>query len=60
MQLNHHLNKVAVNDGVELEFSAAKIEMPTSFNILYEGDIWICYIGASSHSTNDATGAKNI
>ena len=34
--------------------------MPTSFEILYESDIWISDTGASSHLTKDATGAKNI
>ena len=62
MWLSHSLKtgKVAKNDEVDLELSAAKMEMPTSFEIRYESDIWICDTGASSHSTNDATGAKNI
>ena len=62
MQLNHSLKtgKVAKNDEVDLELSVAKMEMPRSFKVLYESDIWICDTGASSHSTNNATGAKNV
>ena len=54
---------IATNDvskSKELEASVAKLDMPTSFDILYEGNIWICDIGASSHLTNDASGAKNV
>ena len=62
MRLNHSLKtgKVMKNDKVDLELSAAKMEMPTSFKTLYESNIWICDTGASSHSTNDATRAKDI
>ena len=62
MRLNHSLKtgKVMKNDKVDLELSAAKMEMSTSFEILYVSDIWICDTGASSHSTNNATGAKNV
>ena len=34
--------------------------MPTSFEILYEGNVWICDTGASSHLTNDASETKNV
>ena len=33
--------------------------MPTTFEILYEDDVWICDTGASSHSTNNKSGARN-
>ena len=43
----------------EIEVSAAKLDMPTTFEILYEDDVWICDTGASSHSTNNKLGARN-
>ena len=62
MQLNNSLktDKVAKNDEVDLELLVAKMEMLMSFKILYESDICISDTGASSHSTNDATEAKNV
>ena len=39
--------------------SATKLGIPTSFEILYQSDIWIYNTGASSHSTNNRSGAKN-
>lgn len=43
----------------ETEMSAAKLDVPMCFEILYESDIWIGDSGASSHSTNNKTGAVN-
>ena len=40
--------------------SAAKLEMPASFEIIYQNDIWICDTGASSHLTNSKIGANNV
>ena len=40
--------------------SAAKLEMPALFEIIYQNDIWICNTGALSHSTNSKIGAGNI
>ena len=48
----------AVRKG-ETEMSAAKLEVPMRFEMLYESDIWIGDSGASSHSTNIKTGAVN-
>ena len=39
--------------------AAAKLDIPRSFEMLYQNDIWICDTGASSHSTNKKTGAEN-
>ena len=33
--------------------------VPTSIKMLSQPDIWICDTGASSHSTNKKSGAKN-
>ena len=37
-----------------------KMEMSTSFELLYSDDIWICSTGASSHSSKSNSGAKNV
>ena len=42
-----------------IEVSATKLEIPASFEILYQNDIWICDTGASSHSTPYRLGARN-
>ena len=42
-----------------IEVSATKLEIPASFKILYQNDIWICDTGASSHSTPYRLGARN-
>ena len=39
--------------------SVTMLDMPASFEILYQSDIWICNTGASSHSTNNRSGANN-
>ena len=36
------------------------MEVPASFDILSEDDIWICDTGASSHSTHNKSGATNV
>ena len=41
------------------EVSSAGLDMPSTFDILYKSDVWICDTGASSHSTNNYTGATN-
>ena len=41
------------------EMAATKLDMPKSFEMLYQTDIWICDTGASSHSTNNKIGAEN-
>ena len=41
------------------EVSAAKLYVPMSFEMLYDRDMWISDTGASSHSTNNKTGATN-
>ena len=41
------------------EVSAQQLMVPTSFKMLSQPDIWICDTGASSHSTNDKSGAVN-
>ena len=41
------------------EVSAQQLMIPTSFEMLSQQDIWICDTGASSHSTNDKSGATN-
>ena len=43
----------------ETEMSTAKLDVPMRFEVLYESDIWIGDSGASSHSTNNKTGAEN-
>ena len=43
----------------ETEMSAAKLNIPMRFEMLYESDIWIGDSGASSHSTNNKTGTVN-
>ena len=43
-----------------LETSNVKMEMSTSFELLYSDDIWICDTGASSHSSKSNSGAKNV
>jgi hypothetical protein len=48
----------AVRKG-ETEMSAAKLDVPMCFEMLYESDIWIDDSGTSSHSTNYKTGAVN-
>ena len=48
------------NGATELEASIVKMEMPTSFELLYSDDIWICDTGASSHSSKSNNGAKNV
>ena len=42
------------------EVSAAKLEMPGLFEIIYQNDIWICNTGTSSHSTNSKIGMENM
>jgi hypothetical protein len=42
-----------------LESLAAKLDMPISFKLLYESDIWIYDTGASSLSTNNKLGTTN-
>ena len=44
----------------EIETSNVKMEMSTSFELLYSDDIWICDTGASSHSSKSNSGAKNV
>lgn len=41
------------------EAAAAQLDMPVSFDLLYQDDIWICDTGASSHSSNSRSGAQN-
>ncbi len=43
-----------------IEASVAKMEMPSSFELLYSEDIWICDTGASSHSSKSNCEAMNI
>ena len=43
----------------ETEMSVAKLDIPMHFEMLYESGIWIGDSGASSHSTNNKTGAVN-
>ena len=45
------------NDGREV--SAQHRMVPTSLEMLSQPDIWICNMGASSHSTNGRSGTKN-
>ena len=45
---------------MKLEVSAMKLNMPISFELLGESDIWICDTGASSHSCGDNSGAINV
>ena len=40
--------------------SAAKLEMPALFDIIYQNNIWICGAGALIHSINSKIGAENI
>ena len=47
-----------VTKGTEL--LAAEMELPATFELLYESDIWVCNTGASSHSTNNDVGATNV
>ena len=47
-----------VSKGIEL--SAAEMELPATFELLYESDIWVCDKEASSHSTNNDVGATNV
>ena len=42
------------------EASAMGLEMPVSFALLAQEDIFICDTGASSHATNNKKGATNI
>ena len=44
----------------EVEVSATKLDMPASFEILYQNDIWICDTGATSHLTPYRLGARNV
>ena len=44
----------------EVKVSAAKLDMPALFEILYQNHIWICDTGARSHSTPYRLGARNI
>ena len=48
------------NIATELEASIVKMEMPSSFELLYSDDIWICDTGASSHSSKSNRGAMNV
>ena len=48
---------IRLEDG---EMSAAQLTIPTSFAVLQQPDIWICDTGASSHSTNNSNGGKNV
>ena len=43
----------------QIRVSAAKLEMPASFEVLSQNDIWICDTGASSHSTFCRLSARN-
>ena len=44
----------------EIETSNVKMEMSTSFELLYSDDIWICDTGASSHLSKSNSVAKNV
>ena len=48
------------NGATELEVSIVKMEMPSSFELLYLDDIWICDTGASSHLSKSNVGAMNV
>ena len=39
--------------------TADQLEMPVSFELLKQKDIWICDTGASTHSTYNKEGATN-
>ena len=45
--------------GVGTEVSVPQLVIPTTFEMLSQPDVWICDTGASSHSTNDNSGARN-
>lgn len=45
---------------VVAEVSAVELDMPATFEVLKEPDIWICDTGASCHSTYSLLGATNI
>ena len=42
-----------------VEVANPDMEMPSSFEVLKESDVWICDSGASSHSTHCKMGGKN-
>mmetsp|Transcript_12683 Transcript_12683/g.27426 ORF Transcript_12683/g.27426 Transcript_12683/m.27426 type:complete len:127 (-) Transcript_12683:424-804(-) len=42
------------------EVSVAKLDMPASFEILYQNNIWICDTVATSHLTPYRLGTRNI
>ena len=53
-------SSTTANTGVSTnEATVANLEMGVSFEMLSDGEIWICDTGASCHSTNDITGASN-
>ena len=48
------------NGATELETPIVKMEMPSSFELLYSNDIWICDTGASSHLIKSNVGAMDV
>ena len=52
-------NRIA-NDKGTVELLAAKMELPTTFDWLYESDIWVCDTEAFSHYTNNDMGDMNV
>ena len=54
------LNQVKTDEEVELELDLAQMETQASFDTLFDGNIWICDTGASSHLTNNLSGVKNV
>ena len=53
-------SSVTSDVAAQLEVALAKMEVPASFELLHESDIWICDMGASSHSCNTNLGATNV
>ena len=52
-------NELAAENLEDNEVSAAKLEIPTAFEVLYQRNTWICNTGASGHSANSRLGAYN-
>ena len=49
-----------LNGATEREASIVKMEIPSSFELLYSDAIWICDTGTSSHLSKSNVGAMNV